>query len=187
MAKLRNFYENRVEIANFQFNTSQITGDKLITKYYITQQLIQLPNGKYAWEEIETRMISQKTENFNFQLSPSTPEEIRKIKAQKVPILIVKNYDQLYYSILGKKFINLSLGKHCCVEGSHTCSRLLALPDERGGCAKVRDVGSEKDITKYPFIVKGFQTCNCSDDSNRFIVLECNNCKYPDTCRPNYA
>ena len=63
---------------------------------------------------------------------------------------------------------------------SKTCSRLSALPDNQGGCQKVRDVGFAMDISDYAFITKGIQVCNFGKGNDRFIVLECTNCIYSE-------
>lgn len=177
--------ETTVEVRNIQINSSEITGERVTTTYRLTEQLVQLPNGKYAWGEKSRTVTSSKVEQFDYKLIKTTPAELKRKKAELKPILIVKLEGHYFYSFIENPSNFVSLGKHCCADFSRTCSRLSALSDKEGGCAKVRDIGSEKDITKYPFIVKGLQTFNCPGDYNRFVVIECTNCTYPTTFRPN--
>ena len=61
------------------------------------------------------------------------------------------------------------LGTHKCGKVREECKRLLALPDEKGGCEKVRNHSSF--LERYPWIKEGYETFNTRKDI--FVVKKC--------------
>lgn len=97
----------------------------------------------------------------------------------KTPFVIIKKGEKYYVTVeevpfkctfSGSTFCGLN---HRCSSGpakTGTCPRLLALPDEMGGCQKVLDCNAAM-IEKYPWIEFAAECVNTHYPS--FMVLEC--------------
>ena len=129
-----------------------------------------------------------KIDSFSIPLKEVTLEELEEIrKLQKtknlaVTLFLFKEYGKYYLAELESEisFIKTKIYNdvHMCKE----CSHLSALPENRGGCPKVRSC--RKKLEKYPFIDVGYQTIKRISFSNDgtptwgteiFDVIECKN------------
>lgn len=97
-------------------------------------------------------------------LNPITKYALEDIILSGQPIFVLKKDSVLYYTKVSKKF---SLGKSLILNTEHACScgerktackRLLSVPDEEGGCSKVRDFST--NIQNYDYITDGYETHN---------------------------
>lgn len=124
----------------------------------------------------------QKTEEFDFSreypLKEISLEEINSLREEKKPIFLLKDNGRYFYTVIHRcmKFHTAEIiGCHWCFSRSYECVRLHALSDPEG-CWKVRDLGTDKRIEKYPFIIKGYETIYTYEES--FVVLECDHYKH---------
>ncbi len=112
----------------------------------------------------------QKIEILNFTLLPISAKEIGLLrKDTNKAYLILKKGGSLYFTEIPMEMRLFSQLHY--IHKCNTCSRLSALPDCQGGCAKTRN--SSRFIEKYDFITNGIETINLLDTS--LIVNECCN------------
>lgn len=119
-------------------------------------------------------------------LKEVTEEELLMYRASKNPGLVFVFDGKHYYCPIPQHF-SLHLGAHQCSLNGKVCDHLSALPDEMGGCQKVKDfcIGSfngrytdlkgSKRIEKYTFIKCGFEIFNV--DFEHLVVLKCSHYK----------
>lgn len=115
-------------------------------------------------------------------LKKVTESELLKYRHGKKPGLAFVVDGNIYYSPLDKT-TKLELVKHKCCSDGDVCRHLSALPDELGGCPKVRDLCIDslngrftnlkeaKRIEKYDFITLGYETFNI--EFSQLVVLNC--------------
>lgn len=121
-----------------------------------------------------------KSELFLIEVSE---DEMLNHRASHIPGLVLVANGRIFYAPISEN-VTLQLGKHqCCLDGK-ICKHLSALPDENGGCPKVRDLfinsingrytnlKESKRIEKYDFIALGYETFNLGDYEN-FTVFSC--------------
>lgn len=138
---------------------------------------------KYSNEEQEIKEV-------DYNLVPIKPEELLQKR------LVYKNKAMIIFNINGKLFYtdvpkdiktmssdNFGLGCHLC----YKCKHASAASNEKGGCAKVRDLFASEDkndpnrwlmpnvamLEKYKFITLGFESVATKDEV--FVVCECAN------------
>lgn len=120
--------------------------------------------------EGEGKEKEEKVEILNFTLLPISAKEIGLLRKDiSKAYLILKKGNSLYFTEIPMemRLFSQPLYSHQC----NTCSRLSALPDCQGGCAKTRN--SARFIERYDFITNGIETINLLDTS--LIVNECCN------------
>lgn len=124
----------------------------------------------------------KEVELFGFLLNQVTPEELLEFRKNNVSSLVLKIDDKLYHSEIPRNmsFTSERIGPHMCAIPGHTCHRLSAYPDEKGGCAKVRAYSNF--IERYPWITHGYETFNTEQDS--FVVLSCS---HYEPCPPRHC
>lgn len=131
-------------------------------------------------QKLEFKRNPSKTEEaLRWKLIEVSPEEIKKFRQKKVPLFILKRPHKFLLSEIPESFSLMATnlcGRHIC---GIPCNRLSPAPDERGGCAKVRDRLSNKNIEKYPWIRLGYETSGTQQD-----VFEVMNCTHFATCPP---
>ena len=72
-----------------------------------------------------------------FNLRPITEDKLIALRVKNSPGFVLKNNDNIYYAGILKPmrfFVHCGY-EHLCI----MCKRCSALPDERGGCQKIRD------------------------------------------------
>lgn len=126
-------------------------------------------------------------------LKEVSEEELLKYRASHTPGLVLVANGRFFYAPISGN-LTLDLGKHQCSLDGKVCHHLSALPDENGGCPKVRDLffnslngrfttlKSSKRIEKYDFIGLGYETFNLGDYEN-FTVCSCAHYR-PEPPRP---
>ena len=154
--------------------TMELKNDTIIYSIVInTFEVIDLiektPRGK---SKTEYKLIdTQKKVLKEYKLEKIDKKDIPQLKKSGVPGIIIKINNEYYYSKVkfNNKFYHIEFIKpHLCAN----CMRLSALPDELGGCKKVRE--RKKSMERYPFIFLGYETFNTSLDC--FTVCQC--CNY---------
>ena len=158
-----------------------LDGEKklLAQKITTTIKIVQEYNAdtdrllKNVSKEVEKEQI----ENLKFDLREVTEEEIDEYRRKNLPSFILKKKGKLYYAKIPKN-INVtsieSFGEyHKCACSGKECKRLLAIPDEKGGCAKVRN--RARFIEKYSWIPEGYETFGTVSDV--FFVAKCSHYK----------
>lgn len=115
---------------------------------------------------------SKGTKIYMMPLRQVTPEGLAHIRESGEPGFVLKYEQKLFYTtILPFKGHRVILqGGFACRHQCPTCGRLSALPDNQGGCAKVRSFS--KNIEAYEWITLGYETFNC-EYTDVFIVLHC--------------
>ncbi len=117
-------------------------------------------------------------------LEEVTEDELLQYRSQPQPGLIFVANGRTFYTPLSKN-IHLDFGKkHRCSLDGTVCNLLSPLPDELGGCAKVRDISidslngrftdlkNSKRIEKYTdFIQLGYETFNF--EYSHLVVFKC--------------
>ena len=108
-----------------------------------------------------------------FPLHEVTTEELKERRASGIPGFVVKENGKYYYGQItsNMRFIGDALGEHMCAPNGTVCRRMSALPDEQGGCEKIR--GYSSGIEQFGCITKGFESFNTKQDS--LIVSKCTN------------
>jgi len=170
--EVNNSIENNIKVKN-QFEPKT----RVIVNYKYD------PKRKYIWvREVETREdyipILKKFERTIIKDETKVAYKLKKIDKNKietarksnVPCVIVKEYDDYYFSIVDKKFKALGtniIGEHKCAH----CEHISAAEDCDGGCGKVRDIDAH--IEDYDFIKYGLQTINTKTPA--FVVSNCSN------------
>lgn len=142
-----------------------LTFETTIVIHRQTKQPIRILSKKFLREDVEPLELA---------LVEVTKEELLDYRRNKIPSFVLKIEDKLYYSRVPAEMSLQSarlFGSHKCARLSEECNRFSALPDEQGGCAKIRDCAC--GIERYPWIVKGYETFYTKHES--FVVVECNN------------
>lgn len=129
-----------------------------------------------------------RNDSFSIPLKEVTLEELEEIRElQKTKNLVVtlflfKEYGKYYLAELENDISFMQTKIYNDVHMCKECSHLSALPDNQGGCKKVRNC--RKKLEKYPFIDVGYQTIKRIAFSNDgtptwstevFDVCECKN------------
>ena len=138
--------------------------DEITTLYVMKSSKNQEPI-KTSVERIES-----------FPLREVTVEQLKMIRAAKIPGFVLKENDTLYFAKINEDVHIMSeniLGKHRCAIPGEECRRLSAAKDEDGGCAKVRNCATY--IERYPWITLGYETF-CTRQ-NALVVIDCNHYK----------
>ncbi len=158
---------------------------------------LNAPQEKTTFEENpsicinkERTMISifVKKGSFRIPLKEITLEElelIRKLQKNKTldsTLFLLKEYGRYYLALLKCDISVIATNIYNDIHMCRECSHLSALPDNQGGCKKVRHCW--KRLEKYPFIDVGYQTIKrpsfnpdgsltCSNEV--FAVCKCEN------------
>lgn len=115
-------------------------------------------------------------ESEDYPLQEVLPETLRVLRDSGQPGFVLKKDGKLLYAT--HPHLRRYQSKLDCIKGDRThkcndkymmCQRLSALPDAKGGCAKIRD--KYYFIEDYDFITEGYEFFNINQDS--FVVLEC--------------
>lgn len=119
--------------------------------------------------------VNTETKILNFPLKKVSLERLSEYKEKCIPIFVLKIGKEFYYTKIPYKMnlvgYNLLWNLHICATKGKACRRLSSATDENGGCAKVRNFS--KNIEKYPWITKGYETVNTIQDC--MFVAECLN------------
>lgn len=123
-------------------------------------------------------LVSSSTELVaTHQLTEVSKKALKKMRTIPSPFFIYKEGEKLYVCPVPCEltFQTDFMGAHmCALHGC--CKRLSPLPDEEGGCAKVRNQAT--GIENYPWITRGFETCNTGNDVLK--VLDCDHFDYEE-------
>ena len=121
---------------------------------------------------VSRELISRAHNSFSEKLQMVDTAKLQLYRKQKKPCFIFKYDETLWACEIPKDTLLANSYVHQCASNGRTCHRLLSLPDEDGGCAKVR--GRASQIELYPFIYEGYETINTRYPA--LIVLRCDNC-----------
>lgn len=108
--------------------------------------------------------------DINLTLYPYSLSELKKRRKEHHPFLVFKEDDKYYVADIPAN-LNFVIDEevHLCAQN---CKRCSALPDDKGGCAKVRN-RRVNCIENYPCITRGYETVHTKHES--FVVLVCSN------------
>lgn len=109
-----------------------------------------------------------KKEEISYPLHPIAAYELEKIRKSGTSGFILKREGNLYFTKISSRvhFLeDFGINAHKCGE----CNRMYALPDNMGGCRKVRD--RHFHIEYYSFITDGYEIFNTNN--NKFHVDGC--------------
>ena len=158
------FLEGMYEEKKFLIAERTISNDLTISKFHPeTKELIEGPT---------TINLSRKTESRKYLLKPVEKETIKEMRRNGTPFFVLKLEGKLYGSkVLENISFVSSKGmkmRHMCALNDRVCARLKALPDEEGGCEKVRKTSCIED---YDWIPTGYESFNTEHDA--FVVSTC--------------
>ena len=114
-----------------------------------------------------------KERSFFISLTQVSKDELYNLKEEGEPGVVYKKGQNLFYANLSSfpfQVVRLTLANtrsHACA----ICRHLSALPDEQGGCSKVR--AFSRNIENFDYILEGYETFNTPSDV--FIVCKCLN------------
>ena len=153
--------------------------DEITTTFEVERELHPLTNQPFRI--FSKRQVDENVKTvMSYDLVEVTPEELAVYRKSGIPSFVLKVEGKLYYTSIPSD-LNLVgssiLGEHQCAVVGHECKRLSAASDEHGGCAKVRDCCQR--IERYPWITKGYETFNTSN--NCFLVVQC---EHYEKCPP---
>ena len=164
-----------------------------ISKVRITNNYLAtvIKNVRYPSKETKDKvLISSSTQVVKvlYTLAELSEQELPSLRRSGQTGIIIKTDGKYWYSPIkfGTNFSSNLLGKvHKCCHADSLCDRLSALPDEEGGCEKVR--AKEKCLEDYPWIPEGYEIFNNSFN-DVFIITECEHCFHisPNTPRNGF-
>lgn len=137
---------------------------------YIYEEVEEV-NPRFGFKIKSKRVVKTESSIEEYKLEEVSEEELYKIREYKLPAFIMKENDRYFYAWIPfeLRLLGSMTVEHKCAPRNDVCKRLTPLPDNLGGCAKVR--AKNPRIEKYDWITKGYESvhtvCDC------FIVLEC--------------
>lgn len=149
---------------------SVLKAEKVKTVYEVVYELH--PKTNKPVRLLSKRKIDEMVKPMRFPLKEVTPEELKTYRKKSVSSFVLKVEGKLYHTPIPNNISFVSseiMGPHRCAASGHECRRLSAASDEKGGCAKVRELST--GIEKYPWIVDGYETFSTGHDV--FCVVTC--------------
>ena len=165
--------ERRIETR--RSNTMVLEGHSLLrlTRIVKDVEICEKTDEEGRKSYFEKELQIKKEDIMEFSLKEITIEELQALRAGIEPGFVYKDHNHFYFSKIksGIKIFNFRTvgNQHLCAYPGFECKRLNALPDQLGGCAKVRN--KSRWIEIYPWIIVGYETFNTRADA--FVVIEC--------------
>jgi len=153
-----------------------LLADETISTYEISR--VFNPMTKQEIRIIGKTLIKKSKKSLKIPIIEISENSIEEYRQSKIPSLVIKINGKYYYAKINHDMdleSTMLIGKkHRCAFKDKVCDRLSALPDEKGGCAKVRD--RIKRIENYDCIIIGYQTFN-TKSNDVFVVIKCSRYK----------
>lgn len=149
----------------YELKDLKLVVSKIVSSY---ENIFEVtPTGKEKFlSRIKTS--EERIPTCSFQLKEISPAKLKEKRDNKVPSFVLKQDGVLYYTEIKRSFNLVGttlIGEHTCSR----CNRLSALPDEKGGCEKVRKYAT--GIERFPWVTKGYETFGTRTDC--FVVVKC--------------
>ena len=143
-----------------------LRAEKITTTYEIKREINPKNLHYYLFSK---NKVNEVVEPLIFPLTEVTPKELLKYRNSNTPSFVLKKDSKLYYATIPRNLNLCSASIFEVHQCGNECCHVSALPDEQGGCAKIRD--RYPRIENYDFIKRGYQTFNTSHDA--FVVAIC--------------
>ena len=170
----RTIEERKVILKRSLFEDNVLYMERLVIWYSVTKEFwpktIKKPDFTL---EVDRKVLKHKRDSIKLKMQEVTEGQITEYRQSDIPILLMKKDGKLLLTEIPTD-VNIftlakCLGTHKCGKVREECKRLLALPDEKGGCEKVRNHSSF--LERYPWIKEGYETFNTRKDI--FVVKKC--------------
>lgn len=135
----------------------------------ITYEVTRINNSSNSdsTKGLKRKIINSTELTFIFHMTEVSSQEVTQFRTAKTPSLVIVMDGKMLHSEIPKeldlKTFKGYLGRYICAFSGTQCDRLLAAPDNKGGCAKVRN--NSRGIELCSFISKGFETFNTLHDT----------------------
>lgn len=164
------------------------------TDFVLTENAIRVKEVKVFYENNSRKPIDTVVARTSgYPLVEAMPETVRVMRKSGQPGFVYKKDGKLFCAAIPQikndpyesspPHLGAVLGQHmgmrtthteieivhCCNDREMMCNHLSALPDEMGGCAKVR--ARKARIEDYPFIAEGYEFFNVHITS--LVVIKC--------------
>lgn len=161
------FFVNETIVRHIKLVDMTLFAEDVTTTYRVG---VNKKTGKQEFKQ----KVDSSSETLSFPLTQITPLKVEELRFNNSPSFILKQNGKYFYTPIPlEKRISFYdakvIGEHKCAFGNKMCAHLCALPDEQGGCEKVRLKGAK--LEDFKWITEGYETFGIFDEN--FVVLKC--------------